>query len=637
MFSSDEDHELEIEAEELMMSNFSEDTKLIGSPTIRPTSSQCVNSKVLSSNSVECDSDSDSLNNENTIYTSPVISNKKFGHGSTGKSTIYVWLLSSFAAIGGFLFGYDTGVISGAMLLLKDKFSLSSFWQEVIVSVTIGSAFLSALIGGYLNNKFGRKPVTLVASFVFTAGAVVLAFASNVTMLVIGRVILGIGIGFASMTIPVYIAESAPVHLRGRMVTVNTLFITGGQFIASTMDGGFSYIKPDGWRYMLGLAGLPSLIQFCGFIFLPESPRWLISKGREKEALEILIKLRGTPHVETEILEIKQTAEMESVHINKDGNTFVRILKTPSVRRALIVGCGLQLFQQLSGINTVMYYSATIIKMSGVSNQQTAIWLAALTAGINFLFTIVGVWLVEKIGRKKLIMGSLTGVIVSLVVLAVAFQLAAFNSPEIFPRTIEPSNNNTCSLYRSCESCIENANCGFCYTGSGSSINGSCLVTDPKENDHSDYGECQNTSLSGVLWAYDYCPTSYSWMAIFGLVLYLMFFAPGMGPMPWTINSEIYPIWARSTGNSLSAATNWISNLIVSMTFLTLTETLTKYGTYWLFVGIAILGLVFFGVCLPETKGCKLEEVEELFAQPWRTCREKSRQQYSSLENRSPS
>uniref|UniRef100_A0A2C9JI74 Major facilitator superfamily (MFS) profile domain-containing protein n=1 Tax=Biomphalaria glabrata TaxID=6526 RepID=A0A2C9JI74_BIOGL len=632
MFSSDEDNEFELEAEELMMSNFSEGSKLVGgSPTIKPTVSHSVNSKRIASVSFEENTDSE---NENTVYTYPLKPKMKntYHVPITVTSTVYVWLLTFFAAIGGFLFGYDTGVISGAMLLLRDKFSLSSFWQELIVSVTIAAAVVSALAGGFLNDWFGRKVVTILASFVFTAGAVVLACSSNVAMLVVGRLILGLGIGFASMTIPVYIAECAPAHLRGRLVTVNTLFITGGQFIASVLDGGFSYIKPDGWRYMLGLAGVPSLIQFCGFFFLPESPRWLMRKGRESEAHTILQRLRGTSNVDDELKEIKNTLQLES--LNGDGNTMLRILRTPAVRRALIVGCGLQLFQQLTGINTVMYYSATIIKMSGVSDQQTAIWLAAVTAGINFIFTIVGVWLVERIGRKKLVMGSLIGVTGSLILLAVTFQLVALMSPSNVPY----HSNTTCSSYRSCDSCVDNSQCGYCYTGSGSSVNGSCLATSSKDTGHSDYGPCENaTSLIGHTWASDYCPTSYSWMAILGLILYLMFFAPGMGPMPWTINSEIYPIWARSTGNSLSAATNWIANLLVSMTFLTLTETLTKYGTYWLFVGIAILGLMFFGICLPETKGRKLEDIEDLFSQPWSLHWRSSRSRYTSLKSSSSS
>ncbi|KAL3853167.1 hypothetical protein ACJMK2_016732 [Sinanodonta woodiana] len=426
------------------------------------------------------------------------------------------------------------------------------------------------------------------------------------------------------MTVPVYIAECAPLHLRGRLVTVNNLFITGGQFVASVVAGAFSY-RADGWRYMLGLAGIPSAIQYVGFLFLPESPRWLIKKGRNDRAKKVLMKIRGTKDVKKELEEVNFSFRRQEEGTDGSGLNIMRVLKTPTVRRALVVGCGLQLFQQLSGINTVMYYSATIIKMSGIQKQSDAIWLAAGTASINFIFTILGVWLVERIGRKKLIMGSLGGVLVSLVVLAVGFQLAAVNSPPVTVHEDENSTND-CSKYNWCEPCIENKDCGFCFNNFGKeAVNGSCLhVSSKNDSSHAMYGRCKSSSVinngGDLIWAYEYCPTDYSWMIVMGLALYLMFFAPGMGPMPWTVNSEIYPLWARSTCNSVATATNWISNLLVSMTFLTLTETITKYGTYWMFVGIVILGLLFIGIAMPETKGKKLEDVESLFEDPWCMC-----------------
>ncbi|XP_041349816.1 proton myo-inositol cotransporter-like [Gigantopelta aegis] len=545
----------------------------------------------------------------------------------------FVWILAFFSAIGGFLFGYDTGVVSGALILLKDRFGLTTTQEELFVSVTIGTACVGAFSGGFINDHFGRKFSTILASVIFTIGALVLGVAQNFAMLIAGRLILGLGIGLASMTVPVYIAECAPPHLRGRMVTLNTLFITGGQTIASFMDGAFSYIKPDGWRYMLGLAAIPSVIQMTGFMFLPESPRWLMKKNREAKARSVLVTIRGTPNVDGE-MQIMHTVCEEERRLKEQNSGFVllRMLRTPYTRRALTVGCGLQLFQQLSGINTVMYYSASIIKMAGVSDQHLAIWLAAVTATINFLFTIVGVWLVEKLGRRRLLLGSLSGVVVSLIFLAVSFQLAAFHSPPITVHEAEGSNSS-CNNFIWCENCIERSNCGYCFIKDGSgAANGSCLAMTSKDTTHSLYGRCNSTSLSnGLVWADNYCPTSYSWMAIMGLVVYLMFFAPGMGPMPWTINSEIYPLWARSTGNSVTAATNWISNLLVSMSFLTLSETLTKYGTYWLFTGIALIALVFFSFFLPETKGKRLEEVEELFSKPWCQCKKDN--DYLSLDS----
>ncbi|XP_076110532.1 proton myo-inositol cotransporter-like isoform X2 [Mytilus galloprovincialis] len=490
----------------------------------------------------------------------------------------FLLLLSFFAAIGGFLFGYDTGVVSGAMLLLKTNFDLSSFSEEVIVSVTIGSAAVFSICSGVLNEYLGRKLTIIIGSFVFTAGAIVLAVAQNIAMLISGRAILGIGIGIASMTVPTYIAECAPSELRGRLVTINNLFITGGQFIASVLDGAFSYDKTNGWRYMFGLAGVPSAIQFVGFFFLPESPRWLISKGKEVEARKVLCKIRGHSYVEEELQEIIQKFEEERESTNKaEEYIIVRVIKTPSVRRALILGSFLQIFQQLSGINTVMYYSATIIQMTGIRSQSTAIWLAAVTAFVNFIFTLVGVWLVDKIGRRKLILSSLAGVLFSLVVLAVGFQMTALNSPPV--TTFESSSNNSkCFQYRSCESCTESLQCGFCYIEKNtySAENGSCLpYTDPSMSSE---GRCNSTKLEiNLVWAENYCPSPYSILGLIGLIIYLMAFAP---------------------------------------------------GTYWLFVGIVIIGFIIIYATLPETKGKKLEEVQALFEKGW--C---SDSQYDQLKN----
>ncbi|KAL5013890.1 hypothetical protein ScPMuIL_008160 [Solemya velum] len=555
--------------------------------------------------------------------------------GDSG-STCFTWVLCFFAAIGGFLFGYDTGVISGAMLLLQRNFHLSSIQQEVVVSVTIGLACLSALIGGPVTDRFGRKLCIIFASVIFTTGAIVLAVSVNFTMLVVGRGILGVGIGLASMTVPMYIAECAPPHLRGRLVTVNNLFITGGQFIASLIDGAFSYDKTNGWRYMLGLAAAPSIIQGIGFIFLPESPRWLMRRGRTQAARNVLQKMYGTSNIDNEIKAMEQTVENDNKTdeglFSYGKHVVLRAFTTPSVRRAMFVGCGLQLFQQLSGINTVMYYSATIIKMSGVTDERLAIWLAAMTAGVNFVFTLVGVWLVERVGRRVLILGSLTGVLLSLIVLAVGFQLAALKSPPITKSFV---SNTSCQSYDWCEDCIENTNCGFCYENTEDGVrNSSCLPISENINTQASVGVCNATTLpNGWKWTYEYCPTPYSWAGVLGLVLYLVFFAPGMGPMPWTINSEIYPMWARSTGIALATATNWLSNLVVSMTFLTLTETITKYGTYWLFVGIVLLGIIFIGLVLPETRGKRLEETEELFSHPLCPCQRKSSLMHSPLMN----
>uniref|UniRef100_A0A8C1Z9V4 Proton myo-inositol cotransporter n=1 Tax=Cyprinus carpio TaxID=7962 RepID=A0A8C1Z9V4_CYPCA len=528
---------------------------------------------------------------DNQEHDSPTSTRQKRSvqHGSP----CFVYTLAFFSALGGFLFGYDTGVVSGAMLLLKREMNLSSLWQELLVSITVGAAAVSSLAGGYLNGLYGRRICILLASFIFSAGGIILSVAHNKEVLLCGRLTVGLGIGIASMTVPVYIAEVSPSELRGQLVTINTLFITGGQFVASVVDGAFSYLPHDGWRYMLGLSVVPAALQFLGFLFLPESPRWLLQKGDTQNARLVLSRIRGGVNVDEEYESIRSSIEEEKIDAG-EGPVLWRILTFAPARRALIVGCGLQMFQQLSGINTVMYYSATILQMSG------------------------------RVGRRKLTLGSILGTAVSLMVLAAGFLLSAQASPLVTFHPNDPSlHNSTCITYGFCESCMLNPDCGFCYGKNGTAVvESSCMPVDTANTEAAAVGRCSNGTQEslGVFWAYNYCPTSYSWIVLLGLVLYLAFFAPGMGPMPWTVNSEIYPLWARSTGNACSAGVNWICNVLVSLTFLHVAQYLTYYGAFFLYSGLALLGFVFVVGCLPETKGLRLEEIESLFGRQLCSC-----------------
>nr|XP_023825132.1 proton myo-inositol cotransporter [Salvelinus alpinus] len=246
----------------------------------------------------------------------------------------FVYVLAAFSALGGFLFGYDTGVISGAMLLLKREMNLSTLWQEVLISSTVAAAAVSAFAGGFLNGVFGRRVCILLASFIFTSGGIVLSAAPDKVVLLVGRLIVGLGLGIASMTVPVYIAETSPPHLRGQLVTVNTLFITGGQFTASIIDGAFSYLRHDGWRYMLGLSVVPAVLQFVGFLFLPESPRWLIQKGLTQKARRVLSQIRGNQNIDEEYDSIKNSIEEEEKDCRGAGGwgpVTVRLSTIPGV------------------------------------------------------------------------------------------------------------------------------------------------------------------------------------------------------------------------------------------------------------------------------------------------------------------
>ncbi|GFO15662.1 proton myo-inositol cotransporter [Plakobranchus ocellatus] len=429
------------------------------------------------------------------------------------------------------------------------------------------------------------------------------------------------------MTVPVYVAEAAPSAIRGRLVTLNQLFITIGILVSSLVAGGFSSMKETGWRYMLGLAAVPGIIQFIGFLYLPESPRWLVTKGREERAREVLRRIRAKDDVEEELEEIRN-AVAESQE--QSGFVLGRVLRTAhfsTQEAACLFTLSFQWFESSSSTanyRLISYYSGTILKMAGFPAKQ-AIWLVTIPFSINFLFTIMGVVLVERLGRKRLLMASFVGVTIALIVLAVGFQLSDEFSPAIDRNITEVYSNGTmvtddcvAKQFSTCEECITEKHCGFCYSGSGDSNGGSCLRADEagdKEDEQAVYGRCDSTNLGKLdtKWAHGYCPTDYTWMAVLGLTLFVMAFAPGLGPMPWTINSEIYPLWARGTGNAIATGCNWICNLVVSLFFLTLTETITKYGAFWLFCGICTLGLLFTAIFVPETKNKSLEEMEDLF------------------------
>ena len=509
------------------------------------------------------------------------------------------------------------------MLLVREDMSLDDLWHELIVSATIGTAGVFALVGGGAADHFGRKPVILAASVVFVTGSIVMAVAGTKEVLLVGRIIIGIGIGLSSMSVPIYISEAAPASVRGRLVTVNVAFITGGQLVASLVCGAFSGVA-HGWRYMLGLATVPAGLQTLGFLMMPETPRYLATRGRREPALSVLLRLRGSPDsAERELQDIERDIAQEyEDRVTRPSNVLLSLLSAAGTRRALAVGCGLQIFQQLAGINTVMYYSASIITQAGVRDPTTAIWLAAALSAINFSFTFVSMALVERLGRRPLTLASMLGSALSLVLLAASFNVSYKHSAAV----TMPFFEGKCQ-YSICDDCVASADCGFCFLDAVSgAVNGSCVSFVSHQDTAAAVGRCANLSSSPsapaevagqLTWAPDWCPSDYSWMPIVGISIYLVCFASGMGATPWIINSEIYPLWARGTCNSIATSCNWFFNLLVSLSFLTLTTAMTKHGTFYMYAGLAFLGLIFFYLTVPETKGVSLERISELFERPW--------------------
>jgi len=324
--------------------------------------------------------------------------------------------VAMIAAIGGLLFGFDTGVISGALLLIKSEWHLTAFSQEIVTSAVLIGAMIGALLSGRIADKFGRKKVIISTAIVFAIGSVATALSPNPEFLVMGRIVLGIAIGIASFTVPLYISEVSPSAMRGSLVSLNQLMITIGIVLSYLVDFSFSSME-DGWRYMFAFGFIPSVLLFFGMLLLPNSPRWLVSIGKIDEADASLRLIYSRESAKKELNTI--IASMQGV----TDQVSYRMLFSSRVKPVLLIGVGVMFFQQLTGINTVIYYSPTILQMAGFATVQDAL-VAAMPIGIvNVLATVLSIFLIDKIGRKPLLYIGISGMILSLIVLGGVFSI----------------------------------------------------------------------------------------------------------------------------------------------------------------------------------------------------------------------
>jgi len=329
------------------------------------------------------------------------------------------YLIAAVAALGGLLFGYDTGVISGALLFIRQVMHLSATGQGIVVAVVLAGAAIGAAAAGTLSDRIGRRRVILYAALLFIVGAGLSAVASGLTLLITGRLLVGLAIGVASMLTPLYLAEISPAQDRGAVVSLNQLCITLGILVSYLVGFGLANIT-NGWRWMLGLGALPGVILWIGMLILPESPRWLAGHGRAEDAKSVLQNLRRDTDVTNEFNALR-------TDIAREGRQLVnwKALLTRRLRRPLVVGIGLAMFQQITGINTVIYFAPEIFQSSGLSSAATSILATAGVGAVNVIMTIVSIWLIDRAGRRVLLFWSLGGMTVTLLVLAYAFNAGA--------------------------------------------------------------------------------------------------------------------------------------------------------------------------------------------------------------------
>jgi sugar porter (SP) family MFS transporter len=323
--------------------------------------------------------------------------------------------ISIIAAIGGLLFGFDTGVISGALLFLKKDLHANAVAQEWIVSVLLLGAILGAILSGYLADKISRKWTKVISGCIYVVGALGCAFAVSIPMLIGFRFILGLSVGTASFVAPLYISEVSPPRVRGGLVSFNQLMITAGILLAYLVNFAFASM-PDGWRWMLGVGAIPGAALAIGMLTVPRTPRWLMEHGKEKEARDVLKRLRGSDpdaDIDGEIAEIREAQETENA-------TTIRDLLRPNIRPLIWIGAGLAIFQQFVGINTVIYYAPTILSNTGLTDSAS-ITQTVFVGVTNVVFTIVAVLLLDRVGRRRLLLIGTVGLTVAIIFLGVFF------------------------------------------------------------------------------------------------------------------------------------------------------------------------------------------------------------------------
>jgi len=451
-----------------------------------------------------------------------VMSDKSTSVDVKAHSLRNVVLLATTTAISGFLFGFDTAVINGVLLLLRRQFMLSDLQTEVAASALLLGCLLGAAGASAIGDRYGRRKSLVFCAVLFAASALGAAVANTVTLFAATRLLGGLAIGLGSVLTPVYIAEISPPENRGTLVSINQLAVVIGILVAYFSNWQLSRLGEGSWRWMLAVAAIPSVAFLAGLGGVPESPRWLISRGRRSEGEGILARIVGAKAAEEQLREVEKAAA------NEEGSWHE--VFSSSMRKRLGVGMALALFQQITGINAVLYYGSIIVK-DHFPGQSEGMALAAnvIIGVVNLIFSVVAVSFKKQWGRRVILMTASAGMGLALTLLAIGLNV----------RNIPPV------------------------------------------------------------------------LMLASILLYVAFFALGMGPVPWLIISAIFPTKVRGRAASIATSTLWSGTLLVTFTFLSLVNTVKLQGTFAIYGALSFVCLLYVWKMVPETKGRTLEQIQE--------------------------
>ncbi|PPS19650.1 hypothetical protein GOBAR_AA00913 [Gossypium barbadense] len=478
-----------------------------------------------------------------------------FRHTSTAGLNKFTLLCALLASTNSILLGYDIGVMSGAVLFIKENLKITSVQVEILVGSLNVLSLVGSLASGKTSDYIGRRYTIVLAAATFLVGALLMGFAPSFPLLLAGRIVAGIGVGYSLMIAPLYTAEISPAMKRGFLTSLPEVFIVSGILLGYIVNFSLSGLPQNlNWRLMLGLAAVPAIAIGIGVTAMPESPRWLVMKGRTHEAKRVLIKVSDTvQEAEFRLSEITKAAAMDlgeatsSNHSDWRGQgVWKELLLNPSkpVCRIIIAAIGINFFMQASGNDAVIYYCPEVFKDAGIQDKRQLFGVNVIMGVAKATFVLISAVYLDRFGRRPLLLLGSIGMAVSLAVL-----------------------------------------------GMGS-----------KFLQHSE---------TKPLWAIIVC--------IIAVCADVSFFSIGLGPIAWVYSSEIFPLRLRAQGTGLAISVNRLVSGVMSMTFLTISEKITFGGMFFVLSGIMVVATLFFFYFLPETKNKSLEEVWALFEDKERT------------------
>ncbi|ESW03844.1 hypothetical protein PHAVU_011G046600 [Phaseolus vulgaris] len=467
------------------------------------------------------------------------------------KTNKYAFGCAILASTTCILLGYDIGVMTGAAIYIKRDLKVSDVQIEILLGIINLYSLIGSCVAGRTSDWLGRRYTIVFAGTIFFAGALLMGFSPNYSFLMFGRFVAGIGIGYALMIGPVYSAEVSPASYRGFLTSFTEVFINGGILLGYISNYAFSKMTLKlGWRMMLGIGAIPSILLTVGVLVMPESPRWLVMKGRLGEARIVLNKTSDSKEeAQQRLADIKQAAGIpescndDVVQVTKQssGNNVWKELflyPTPAIRHILIAALGIYCFQQASGVDAVVLYSPRIFEKAGMTDDTHKLLATVAVGFVKTTFILVATFMMDRVGRRPMLLSSVGGMVVSFLILGIVFTI------------IEQSE-------------------------------------------------------SKPMWAIG--------LSITMVLVFVATFSIGAGPITWVYSAEIFPLRLRAQGVAAGVVVNRITSGVITMTFLSLTKAITVGGTFFLYCGIAATGGLFFYIALPETRGKTLEDMEASF------------------------